>query len=86
MQSLESQLSLLILCGVAELVLGSLRGRGSPWLQHDNTAPKQLMTAAEMLQAQHDIKSDARARLQEVRDEIALLEAEMTDLQEVIDG
>ena len=53
---------------------------------HDNTAPKQLMTAAEMLQAQADIQTDARARLQEIRDEIALLEAEMADLEEVIDG
>ena len=44
------------------------------------------MTAAEMLQAQASIKSDAQARLQEIRDEIALLEAEMADLEEVIDG
>jgi len=44
------------------------------------------MTAAEMLQAQADILSDARERLQEIRDEIALLEAEMADLEEVIDG
>ena len=44
------------------------------------------MTAAEMLQAQADIKSDARERLQEIRDEIALLEAEMADLEEVING
>ena len=44
------------------------------------------MTAAEMLQAQADIRSDAQARLQEIRDEIALLEAEMADLEEVIDG
>jgi|OM-RGC.v1.038758024 cell division protein FtsB len=44
------------------------------------------MTAAEMLQAQADIQTDARARLQEIRDEIALLEAEMADLEEVIDG
>ena len=59
---------------------------GITWLHHDNTAPKQLMTAAEMLQAQADIQTDARARLQEIRDEIALLEAEMADLEEVIDG
>lgn len=44
------------------------------------------MTAAEMLQAQADIQRDARERLQEIRDEIALLEAEMSDLEEVIDG
>ena len=59
---------------------------GITWLQHDNTAPLKLMTAAEMLQAQADIQTDARARLQEIRDEIALLEAEMADLEEVIDG
>ena len=53
---------------------------------HDNTAPSKLMTAAEMLQAQADIQTDARARLQEIRDEIALLEAEMSDLEEVING
>ena len=44
------------------------------------------MTAADMLQAQAEIRSDAQARLQEIRDEIALLEAEMADLEEVIDG
>ena len=53
---------------------------------HDNTAPSKLMTAAEMLQAQADIQMDAQARLQEIRDEIALLEAEMSDLEEVING
>ena len=66
--------------------LGSLQGRSALLLVHDNTAPSKLMTAAEMLQAQADIKSDARERLQEIRDEIALLEAEMADLEEVIDG
>ena len=44
------------------------------------------MTAAEMLQAQADIQADAKARLQEIHDEIALLEAEMADLEEVING
>ena len=53
---------------------------------HDNTAPKQLMTAAEMLQAMSEIRSDAQARLKEIRDEIALLEAEMADLEELLDG
>lgn len=44
------------------------------------------MTAAEMLQAMSEIRSDAQARLKEIRDEIALLEAEMADLEELLDG
>ena len=85
-QSLESQLSMLIISGAGELVLGSLRGRGSPWLHHDNTAPKQLMTAAEMKQALADIRMDAKARLQEIREQIAQLAAEADQLQELING
>ena len=53
---------------------------------HDNTAPSKLMTAAEMKQAMHDIRSDARARLQELREQIAQLAAEADQLQELING
>lgn len=62
------------------------RASARPRPTRQQPAPLKPMTAAEMLQAQADIKSDARERLQEIRDEIALLEAEMADLEEVIDG
>ena len=42
------------------------------------------MTAAEMLQAQADIKSDARERLQSIQAQIEELEAEAERLQEVL--
>ena len=81
-------------------MLGSLRGRGSlgftivnrlrlrawPTGQHDNTAPKQFMTAAEMLQAVADIRSDAESRLLEIQAQIQDLEAEAEQLEELING
>ena len=53
---------------------------------HDNTAPSKLMTAAEMKQALADIRMDAKARLQEIREQIAQLAAEADQLQELING
>ena len=44
------------------------------------------MTAAEMLQAVADIRSDAAARLLEIQAQIQDLEAEAEQLQELIDG
>ena len=75
------------------LAASQVTARASPWSisfgapgPHDNTAPSKLMTAAEMLQAMSEIRSDAQTRLQEIRDEIALLEAEMADLEELLNG
>ena len=53
---------------------------------HDNTAPSKLMTTAELVQAVSRAREEAEIRLQEIRDEIALLEAEAEDLNEVING
>ena len=77
---------MLILSNPGELLLGSLRGRGSPWLHHDNTAPKQLMTAAEMQQAVAQIREDAESRLLEIQAQIQDLEAEAEQLEELING
>jgi len=53
---------------------------------HDNTAPLQLMTAAEMKQAVADIRMDARNRLQEIREQMDKLRVEADQLQELING
>ena len=44
------------------------------------------MTTAELVQAVSRAREEAEIRLQEIRDEIALLEAEAEDLNEVING
>ena len=44
------------------------------------------MTAAEMLQAVADIRSDAEARLLEIQAQIQDLEAEAEQLEELING
>ena len=44
------------------------------------------MTAAEMLQAVADIRSDADARLLEIHAEIQELEAEAQQLEELVNG
>ena len=50
------------------------------------TAPVQLMTAAEMLQAVADIRTDAESRLLEIQAQIQDLEAEAEQLEELING
>lgn len=44
------------------------------------------MTAAEMKQAVADIRMDARARLQEIREQLETLREEADQLQELING
>ena len=86
MQSLKSLLSMLLLSNPGEEVLGSLQGRSALLLVHDNTAPKQLMTAAEMLQAVAQIREDAESRLLEIQAQIQDLEAEAQQLEELVNG
>lgn len=77
---------MLLLSNPGEEVLGSLQGRSALLLVHDNTAPKQLMTAAEMLQAVAQIREDAESRLLEIQAQIQDLEAEAQQLEELVNG